>query len=89
MYDIERDYHDIEYHGRVLDRAKKGGANSLVERLRQEFADNPIFVLGQIEAYARDELCDPCLTPRQRLTQIVRVINTWDLACRHRKHTNP
>lgn len=61
--------------------------NTLIEQLQREFADRPAFVLGQIEAYARDELCDPCLTPRQRLTHIVRVINTWDLARQHAQHT--
>ena len=60
---------------------------ALIDQLRQEFADRPAFVLGQIEAYARDELCDPCLTPRQRLTQIVRVINAWDDARQHRPCT--
>ena len=55
----------------------------LLDRLQRELADKPAFVLGQIEAYARDELCDPCLTPRQRLTEIVRVINAWDKARQH------
>ena len=62
--------------------------DGLLDRLQRELADQPAFVLGQIEAYARDDLCDPCLSPRQRLTEIVRLINAWDTARQRVTHAH-
>lgn len=65
-------------------------ALAVLDQLDERYGHDPYYVLGKIEAEARDDLCGRLATPTQRLTRIVALIEAWDRADHaHRSEKSP
>ncbi|MQA78738.1 MAG: hypothetical protein GEV10_09725 [Streptosporangiales bacterium] len=50
----------------------------LVKKLDRTYGHSPYYLIGQIEFYARKDLCGKNYTPTQRLAHIARAIEAWE-----------
>lgn len=65
-------------------------AAAVLDQLDQRYGHDPYYVLGKIEAEARDDICGRLATPTQRLARIVALIEAWERADHeHRKNKKP
>lgn len=62
---------------------------AVLDQLDQRYGHDPYYVLGKIEAEARDDICGQLATPTQRLARIVALIDAWERADQAHRDTTP
>ena len=60
---------------------------AVLDQLDARYGHSPYYVLGKIEAEARDDISGTLATPKRRLARIVELIDAWERA--DQQHRDP